>query len=214
MLLMTAGAIFGARSLAPEREQQTLPQLLTTPLLPREIIMGKFLAVGVWTFYVWITAIPIALLLTLFGMVSPLTLLAFLLLELVYGACAAAWGLFCSMRALTVRRALGWALGGVAALVITNSVLQNFWYDASARGGSWGTSYNIATNAVPNFNWQNLSTMFLPSTSMRSAIGASEGFIPSWYGVLATGSLVVFLIAALFFLWRTAADFKSYLQEI
>ena len=216
MLLMTAGAIFGARSLAPEREQQTLPQLLTTPLLPREIIAGKFMAVGVWTFYVWMTAIPIALLLTLFGMISPLTLLAFLALELVYGACAAAWGLFCSMRALTVRRALGWALGGVAGLVITNSIAQNFWYEAWLRGanGNWNTGFNNAANAIPKFDWQHLSTIFLPSASMQNAIGATEGFLPSWSGLLATGPFLIFLLATLFFLWRTAADFKSYLQEI
>jgi ABC-type transport system involved in multi-copper enzyme maturation permease subunit len=95
MLLLTAGAVFGARALAPEREQQTLPQLLTTPLLPREIVWGKIMAVGVYTFYVWMMAVPLALWLVLLGVVSVPTLLVFLVMELVFGMFAMSWGVWC-----------------------------------------------------------------------------------------------------------------------
>jgi ABC-type transport system involved in multi-copper enzyme maturation permease subunit len=126
-LLMIAGAVFGARSVAPEREQQTLQQLLTTPLLPSEIVRGKMMAVMVYTFYVFVMGLPLALLLTALGMAPPLMALSFLVSEMVYGGFAAALGIFCSLHGVTVRRALGWSLGGVLGLVMSNMLLSNIW---------------------------------------------------------------------------------------
>jgi ABC-type transport system involved in multi-copper enzyme maturation permease subunit len=128
-LLMIAGAVFGARSLAPEREQQTLQQLLTTPLLPSEIVRGKMMAVMVYTFYVFVMGLPLALLLPGLGLASPLMAVVFLLSELVYGGFAAALGLFCSLHGVTVRRALGWSLGGVLGLLMSNMLLSSILAD-------------------------------------------------------------------------------------
>ena len=209
LLLITAGAIFGSRALAPEREQQTLPQLLTTPMTARQIIIGKFGAVAVWTFYAWVLAVPIAFLGALLEFISPLSLVMFLVMELIFGACAAAWGLFCSMRALTVRRALGWSLGGVAAVVVSNSIAQTFgmtwrgflnWNQFSGRGGN-------AIELSP------LSSM-LPTASLRNAIAITEGLVPFSQIVWPLFSVALFGFLAIFFLWKTAHDFKQYLQEV
>jgi ABC-type Na+ efflux pump permease subunit len=59
---MIFGAWFGARAIAPEREGQTLSQLFTIPLPARQIIGGKMMAVVTFTLYVWILAVPLALL--------------------------------------------------------------------------------------------------------------------------------------------------------
>ncbi len=206
LLLMAAGAVFGARSLAPEREQQTLPQLLTTPLLPREIIGGKMMTVAVWTFYIWVLAVPIALLLAMLQLLPLLSVALFLGLELIFGAFALSWGLFCSMRAVTVRRALGWALGGIGALMLTDSVARTF-----GIGLQSSSAFPIPNGPL---------VMLLPMTTITNAIRAwSPEVAPSLMKASSTllwtgGAALFFAVATLFLLVKTAHDFQRYLQEI
>lgn len=212
LLLMATGAVFGARALAPEREQQTLPQLLTTPLSPRDIIVGKMMTVAVSTFYLWVLAVPLALLLGMLQIVPLRAVLAFLGLELLFGAFAMAWGLFCSMRALTVRRALGWALGGTAALMLTDSLARTFGFLAGSSG------VNGANDLGP-------LAFVLPGTTLSSAIrfwssGAASSLSPTLstisplIGRMIGFSVAFFALATLFLLVKTANDFRRYLQEI
>jgi ABC-type transport system involved in multi-copper enzyme maturation permease subunit len=130
VVLLVAGAWLGARSIAPEHEQQTLAQLITTPLTPLQIVAGKIFAVMTYTFYVFMLGLPLALLLAAVQVVTWRAAGAFLAIEIVFGALAAAWGIFCSQKAVTTRRALGISLGGLFVLAV-----GGFLFDSSVQSG-------------------------------------------------------------------------------
>jgi ABC-type transport system involved in multi-copper enzyme maturation permease subunit len=212
-LLMTFGALFGARALAPEREQQTLPQLLMIPLPPQAIIGGKIMAVSVYTFYIFVMGVPLALLLPALGVLSWKMALIFLMLEVVFGAFAAAWGLHCSLRAATVRRALGWALGGVLGLLMASVVFNQMdvFNQMSAFSTSWdGPRWWHVTTA--------LGYLLLPSTVMSTGLASvAVAFAPAvttpgassqqmWWML----SALIYSVATLFLMLKTVADFRRY----
>ncbi len=123
-LLMIFAAWFGARAIAPEREGQTLEQLFTIPLPPSQIIGGKMMAVLTFSLYVWVLALPSALLVALLGLVRPSTALWFPVAEAVFGAFAASWGVLCSFNSPNVRRALATSLGGAAAALMAHALIN------------------------------------------------------------------------------------------
>ncbi|BCM91688.1 hypothetical protein IAD21_03563 [Abditibacteriota bacterium] len=122
-LLMIFAAWFGARAIAPEREGQTLEQLFTIPLAPSQIIGGKMMAVLTFSLYVWILALPTALLVALLGLVRPSTALWFPVAEAVFGSLAASWGVLCSFNSPNVRRALATSMGGAAAALMAHALI-------------------------------------------------------------------------------------------
>ncbi len=122
-LLMIFAAWFGARAIAPEREGQTLEQLFTIPMRPSQIIGGKIGAVLTFSLYVWMLAVPTAVLVAVLGLVRPATALWFPLAEAVFGAFAASWGVLCSFNSPNVRRALAMAMGGAAALLMAHGLI-------------------------------------------------------------------------------------------
>ncbi|HEX8234558.1 MAG TPA: ABC transporter permease subunit [Abditibacteriaceae bacterium] len=213
-LLMIAGAVFGARSLAPEREQQTLQQLLTTPLLPSEIVRGKMMAVMVYTFYVFVMGLPLALLLPALGLAPALMALVFLFSELVYGGFAAALGLFCSLHGVTVRRALGWSLGGVLGLLMANMLLSNILGEY-LRVANPDNFVRVATTIS--------SAALLPFTMLDNIMSATAGAplvpagttMPTLEGAaLWALSILIYATATLFLLIKTGRDFKRYAQNV
>ncbi len=124
-LVMIFGGWFGARAIAPEREGQTLMQLFTIPMPPRQIIGGKLAAVMTFTLYVQVLALPLAILLPLTGLIPSWSMtLQFLVAEAILGVLAAAWGVFCSFQCASVRNALSWSLGGVAGLLIAHILIE------------------------------------------------------------------------------------------
>ncbi len=122
-LLMIFAAWFGARAIAPEREGQTLEQLFTIPLPPSKIIGGKVMAVLTFSLYVWVLALPTAILVAVLGLVRPSTALWFPVAEAVFGAFAASWGVLCSFNSPNIRRALATAMGGAAALLMSHALV-------------------------------------------------------------------------------------------
>ena len=122
-LLMIFAAWFGARAIAPEREGQTLEQLFTIPMRPSQIIGGKIAAVLTFSLYVWVLALPTAILVAVLGLVRPATALWFPVAEAVFGAFAASWGVLCSFNSPNVRRALAMAMGGAAALLLAHGMI-------------------------------------------------------------------------------------------
>jgi ABC-type transport system involved in multi-copper enzyme maturation permease subunit len=161
-MLMFCGALFGARALAPEREQQTLQQLLTTPLSHATIITGKLMSAGLYTLYVFLMGAPFALLLGMLGIVPLQSLLSFLAIELVLGAFAATWGVFCSMRGGTVRRALGWSLGGLTILFVANIIRADL---SQTAGPSHNAHHMLLIHSA--------SKLTLPFMVMSDAVSGS-----------------------------------------
>ena len=125
VVVIIAGAWLGARSIAPEHEQQTLGQLVMTPLSAAQIVWGKVGAVLLYTTYIFMLGLPTALLLAGLEIVSWRGALSFLAIEIVFGALASAWGLYCSLSLVTVRRALAISLGGAFVLVVSSVLFDN-----------------------------------------------------------------------------------------
>ena len=84
-------------------------------------------AVLTFALYVWVLAVPLALLCGMLDLVPWALALRFVLVEIVLGLAAAAWGLYCSFHSDTVRRALALSLGGVAAMLLAHTLVFPLW---------------------------------------------------------------------------------------
>ena len=197
-LLMMAGAIFGARSLAPEREQQTLPQLLTAPIPALSIVTGKVMAVAVYTLYVFVMGVPMTLLLCSIGVLPLRSGIVFMALEIVLGAFAAAWGVHSSMAGVTVRRALGLALGGIAALFFVNMIFSSVWQSLTGGAGTGAMSRLVLATA----------NHVLPFSTMAQAVTHAASTSRTLL------SLAIFAILAALLIFKTALDFRRYAQTV
>lgn len=206
--LMIGAAWLGARAFAPEREGQTLPQLLTVPMPAQSIAWGKFAAVGAQTGFVFLLGAPLALLLPLFGFLSLRASGLFFAIELACGCGAAAWGLWCSMRHDSVRRALGWALSGVAVLLILGPMFGEVVLRAMFGRGVEATG------------WAGLLGVIWPTQALGNALqGATPnallgraapfpGAYESWPLTVSLYSVVACLLFAL-----TALAFRRYARN-
>jgi ABC-type transport system involved in multi-copper enzyme maturation permease subunit len=208
MLLLTAGAWLGARTIAPEREQQTLPQLLMAPLLPTEIVRGKMMAAMTYTFNVFMLSLPLALLQPLLGEMAWSRTFGFIAAEVVLGAFAAAWGIYCSMVCSTVRRAIGCALGGILFLVLAGSFFDILFvssYALSPVGDFALRAIEMLRRLLPF----DVLHRVLPSTSGNSG--------PNGIGSTATLLLQAILLygsATLILLSLTSRAFRHYARTV
>ena len=183
---MLFGCWFGARAIAPEREGQTLEQLLMIPLRPQKIIGGKMAAVCTFTLYIWVLALPMAILMGMLGLVAWQTALWFPFAEAILGILSAAWGIFCSFHSPNVRRAIGLALGGVATVLVAGSfvgplfeLLKNTGFVSNARFSARFVEnllpFRLAfplTNASTNYGMAAQNQIFPTSTFIILAIYA------------------------------------------
>ena len=204
-LLMIFGAWFGARAIAPEREGQTLAQLFTIPMPARQIIAGKMAAVLTFTLYVWVLAVPLALLCGMLDLVPWPAAVHFVVVEAILGTTAAAWGLYCSFHSNTVRRALATSLGGVAALLLAHALVFPIWdllktlqlVKGNAGAALWASIFPIP--------------LLFPRSSdgitalMTGVAGVSSRWsLPALAGYVALTALL---------LWLTARDFGRLARE-
>jgi hypothetical protein len=201
MVLLTAGAWLGARTIAPEREQQTLPQLLISPLLPSEIVRGKMMAAMVYTFYVFVLSVPLALFLPMLGEMPWSRTFRFISVELLFGAFAAAYGIYCSMVCGTVRRAIGCALGGILFLMLCSSFLDILFAPAFSvtPAAAFATRVMSAVRGLLPFN---VLHGVLPSG--RASMGST----------LQPTVLLLYGGGTLLFLSLTSRAFKNYARTI
>ena len=204
-LLMIFGAWFGARAIAPEREGQTLPQLFTIPMPARQIILGKTAAVLTFTLYVWILAVPLALLCGLLDLVPWAMAIQFVLVEMVLGAAAAAWGVYCSFHSNTVRRALATSLGGVAALLLAHALVFPIWdllKTLQVVKGNEGAALWASIFPIP---------LLFPRSSdgITSLMTGVSGTTGSWSG----WALLGYIALTVLLLWLTARDFGKLARE-
>ena len=205
-LLMIFGAWFGARAIAPEREGQTLSQLFTIPLPASKIIGGKMGAVLTFTLYVWILAVPLALLCGLLDLVPWPLAIRFVLVEIILGVAAASWGLYCSFHSETVRRSLALSLGGVAALLLAHTLVLPLWellrtlkvVSGTAGAQFWSSLFPIpllfATGATDS-----------GGSSVATASLANYDLLP-W-------PLLIYAVLSVVLLVLTARDFRGLARE-
>ena len=202
-LLMIFGAWFGARAIAPEREGQTLSQLFTIPLPASKIIGGKMGAVLTFTLYVWILAVPLALLCGLLDLVPWPLVVRFVLVEIVLGLAAASWGLYCSFHSETVRRSLALSLGGVAALLLGHTLVFPLWEllkTLKVASGNAGALFWNGLFPIP--------LLFAPGVDNGSGVA---GTVANY--ALVPWPLALYLVLSAALLLLTARDFRSLARE-
>ncbi len=205
-LLMIFGAWFGARAIAPEREGQTLSQLFTIPLPASKIIGGKMGAVLTFTLYVWILAVPLALLCGLLDLVPWALAIRFIIVEIVLGLAAASWGLYCSFHSQTVRRSLALSLGGTAALLLSHTLVAPLWEllrTLKLVSGTAGAAFWNGLFPIPLlFSVDN----FTVSGASGVSNSASAGGLLPW-------PLAGYLVLSALLLLLTARDFRGLARE-
>jgi ABC-type transport system involved in multi-copper enzyme maturation permease subunit len=213
IFLLIACAWLGSRAIAPEREQQVLPQLLTSPLPAKSIIQGKLMSVMVFSFYVFVLSVPIAVFLPMLGIIPWSLAGIFLLVELSFAALAASWGIFCSLQCITVRRALGWSLGGMLILLLGGPTFGGFV-------ASLQQSRVLPVNMALRQWLESLSPLGLMELANKAiSISGTAGLpvaqntqtVELWQ--IGTPMLVCIMLAAML-LWATARGFKSYIQSL
>jgi ABC-type transport system involved in multi-copper enzyme maturation permease subunit len=133
-LSLTAAVLAGS-SISLEREQRTLEALRLTRLSPAEVLIGKYLSLGLLLALLIGTSIPIACLGFLFGGVAPAEVVRATLLTLASTAAALAVGLacsaFCRRSSLAVAAAAGIALAGLIGIPAVT-----IFYESSRANGS------------------------------------------------------------------------------
>ncbi len=109
---VTAGAI------SSEKEKQTYEMLMSTPLSPTRILLGKFISAMTYVFLLLFAAVPLASVVFTFGGVAPLQMLRALLMLLLIAFTLGVLGVF--MSALFGRT--GWATVASFISVVVLSV--------------------------------------------------------------------------------------------
>jgi ABC-type transport system involved in multi-copper enzyme maturation permease subunit len=211
-MLLIAAAWLGARSIAPEHEQQTLAQLISAPLTPAEIVRGKIMAELAYTCYVWVMGLPMVLLLWLVGSIKFPAALSFISIELVFSLLVAAWGMYCSIHLVTVRRALGYTLGGLFCLIAGHIFASGTASEAISSFFREGARERV------NLLIQAGATMISPLALMAHALTPPA---MNAYGMRALqqlpvvpGALLLGSIGTLFFWWLTMRAFDRYAQNL
>ena len=207
-LLMVFGAWFGARAIAPEREGQTLSQLFTIPLPASKIIGGKMGAVLTFTLYVWVLAVPLALLCGLLDLVPWAMALRFVLVEIFLGLAAAAWGLYCSFHSETVRRSLALSLGGVAALLLAHTLVFPLWELLKTLKVVSGMGVARAING-----FFPIPMLFGRTETAASAVSSPVAPMGTLAAAIWPWETLVYLALAALLLVLTARDFKRLARE-
>lgn len=194
VLVMMACAWLGARSIAPERETQTLQQLLTLPMPASRIISGKISSVLYFSLYVMLAGLPLLLMLPLANVMSWSAALSTVVLQATWGLLAGAWGVFCSLHCGKTRRALVWSLGGVCMGLCGASLAQSAALAAGIGTMQGGTSLWLS---------QILSPLALAQSGVRPIYGSALAYAPGalsvgllWFSIAAAGGVAALLFAA------------------
>jgi ABC-2 type transport system permease protein len=95
-LLLLMAPIFSAGSITIEREQRTLPGLLTSLLTPGQIWWGKFVSSLLFVLLLLVTSLPVLSMAFAFGGIGPWEVFSATLTTVIVLACMSAIGLYCS----------------------------------------------------------------------------------------------------------------------
>lgn len=114
---------FAAGSVSGERERRTLAVLLTTPLSPLGILVGKVLSSSALLALLLVVTLPLYSLVFLFGGAVPSEVLAVLAFQLFTIVLIAAFSVICSTLTMRSGWSTVWSYATVAWMVIVTGVM-------------------------------------------------------------------------------------------
>lgn len=165
--VMTVGAAFAGLSVSMEKEQRTLHLLFMTPLSSHTIVSGKFYAVAFYTAYIIVASVPVVAFCAALDIVSLSEAAIFFISQIVYGAAAVGMGLLYSVISNQSRRAVGWALGTMLALML-GSLFLPLLAPPNWQATLFAPSWNMDAASL---SFIALSTI-LPLTNAHNALGS------------------------------------------
>ncbi len=197
VLVMMACAWLGSRAIAPERETQTLAQLLTLPMPASRIIGGKIASVLYFSLYVLLAGAPLLLMLPLAYAMSWGAALSTIVLQGAWGLLAGSWGVFCSLHCGKVRRALVWSLGGVALGLFGPSLARSALSAAFAGGTGPSLSAAIFSPLALAESGLRVASVSAWGTSTSAGVVQASAYVGTmWLSIGAAAALAALLFAS------------------
>ncbi len=178
MLLLLA-PVFSSGSLTIEKEQRTLPGLLTSLLSPLEIWWGKFVSAMLFVTLLLVSALPVLSLSFSLGGIGPEEVLRVTAMTLLLLASVSAIGLYFSsifrrsVHSTAVSYAAVIALTAITFVVFT--ILQSHWESKIQA------EYANSSATRPEQPWYIMSPLYLnPFYALTSALMHKHEKFPEW----------------------------------
>ena len=220
--------VLTASSIAGERERQTLDVMLTTPISPFSIVLGKvFTAMAQVLMYV-VSSVPIMSLAFIIGGMSWSYILGFIAMVVYASFYVGAIGVYCSAkRKKTITSVISSFIIIAVVMIFTLvafsihvGIIQSTYYaryhSAMATTGQW-------TQAEPNLGYTPLYVLFNPAVpvanfvvkayfgysiadlgaGVKDVLPGSMYFLTQHWNVF---GVITNLLVALFFVWRAARN--------
>lgn len=209
-----------ASSIAGERERQTLDVMLTTPIRPFSIVLGKVFASMTQVLMYVLSSVPIMSLAFIIGGMSWTYILGFIAMVIYASFYVGAIGVYCSAKK---KRTITAVIGSyIIIAVVMLFTLVAFWIHTSIISSQYYSNYNVATQAYTstlNYGLTPLWVLFNPAVPVANYVcDAYFGYSIADAGIMAEANIpnsmffltqhwnvfgvIVNLGVALLFVWR------------
>ncbi len=207
--------VLTASSIAGERERQTLDVLLTTPISPFSIVIGKvFASMGQVLMYV-LSSLPVMSLAFIIGGMSWIYIFGFIAMVIYASFYVGAVGVYCSAkRKKTISSVISSFIIIAAAMVATALIFyikiygcQLDYYDGKTLSLNYGLAplWMVINPAVPvgNYICQAYFGFGIADLgiSLKDNLTSEMFFLTQHWNVI---SILVNLVVAFFFIWRAS----------
>lgn len=215
--------ILTASSIAGERERQTLDVMLTTPISPFSIVLGKvFTAMAQVLMYV-LSSIPVMSLAFIIGGMSWSYILGFIAMVIYASFYVGAVGVYCSAkRKKTITSVISSLI--ILAVVMIFTLVAFFIHIGLIQSAYYENNMNNSTMTTgPNFGYTPLWVLFNPAVPVANYVikaffgygienldGSVKDYLPQAMYFLVQHwnvcAVIVNLLVALFFVWRASKN--------
>jgi ABC-2 type transport system permease protein len=178
-LLLLLVPVFSAGSITIEKEQRTLPMLLTSLLSPAEIWWGKFVSALLFLTLLLVSALPVLSLAFSLGGVGPADLARATAMTLLVLACISALGLYFSsifrrsVHSTAVSYAAVIALTAITFIVFT--MIESHWQSKQAQ---IPRPPGVSAPEMPRY--YSIPLYMNPFYAVVSALGHTRHKFPDW----------------------------------
>jgi|GEM_PF-1435652 len=183
-ILLLLAPVFSAGAITIEKEQRTLPGLLTSLLTPLQIWWGKFFASGMFLVLLLLSSLPVLSLGFAFGGIGPGQVILATLTTLFVLATITSIGLYCSsyfrrsVHATAVTYAIIIAITAVSGIIF--AILMSHWEHSQAHQAAQVAASALSRTLVPPF-WVRAPLLINPYYLVTLSFGSyqdwsSDGF--------------------------------------